>query len=97
MLSVCRKKGEEVILELLRAAKEAVLLHRCVSTDDLKGLGPLLSQPDLLNWPDEQGRTPLLHAVDSGSLGCVKALVRLPHVDMETADKQCRRPEEVAR
>ena len=90
-MSVCR--GRPDILELLQAAP----LHRCVSTEDLASLGPLLSRTDLLNMPDHLGRTAILHAVDSGSLYCVKALSRIPEVDMEAKDKQGRHPEDVAR
>jgi hypothetical protein len=57
-LSVFRATGHTEILELLQAAaKKAALLHRWVFTDDVASLGPLLSQQDLLNRPDEQGRT----------------------------------------
>ena len=58
------------------------------------GMWSALSAARLL---DEQGRTPLLHAVERGSLGCVMALLRIPEVDMEAKDMSGRSLEEVAR
>ena len=55
------------------------------------------SRAGLLNCPDKLGRTPILLAVEQGSLGCLMALLRFPEVDMETKDKRGRSLEEVAR
>ena len=96
-MSVCREEGHTDILKLVQAAPDAARLHRCVSTEDLASLGPLIYRPGLLNTPDHLGRTPLLHAVDKGSIRCFKALIRIPEVNMEATDKQGRQPEEVAR
>ena len=59
----------------------------------------LLAHPSLtcLNARDSSGGTPIMAAVHSGNVACVKELAKLPGVDLETRNSEGLGLEEVAR
>lgn len=50
-------------------------LHACARDGDVEGLTKLLDQDNFINVKDSEGRTPLIWAVDRGSLSAVEILV----------------------
>ena len=61
-------------------------LHYSVYGDNLEGLRLLLAHPGMrsLNTGNGNGRVPLMWAVYHGSLACVKELVQVDGVDLDT-------------
>jgi len=74
-------------------------LHCSVHSDNLEGLRLLLASHGMrsLNTRTVDGCTPLMWAVHLGSLSCVRELVGVEGVDLDTRDGQGRSLEEVAR
>ena len=63
-------------------------IHAASVTGNVIGLRMLLGDPRLtsVNARNQLGRTPLMVAVREGSLECVRELVRVEGVDLETRD-----------
>ena len=74
-------------------------IHYASASDNVTGLRMLLGDPRLtsVNARNQLGRTPLMVAVREGSLECVRELVRVEGVDLETRDGEGRSLDEVAR
>ena len=73
-------------------------LHYSVYSDNLEGLRLLLAHPGMRSLNTRAGAgTPLMWAVLRGSLSCVRELVGVEGVDLDTRDGQGRSLEEVAR
>ena len=74
-------------------------LHWCVYSDNLEGLRLLLAHPGMrsLNTRGVNGDTPLMGAVNNGSVSCVRELVGVEGVDLDTRDGRRRSLENRAR
>merc|ERR1719319_1231302 len=73
-------------------------LHGSVRGDNLEGLRLLLAHPGMRSLNTRvEGATPLMLAVFCGSLSCVKELVGMEGVDLDTRDGTGRSLEEAAR
>ena len=74
-------------------------LHWATAWNNVTGLKMLLADPRLtsVNARRGNGLTPLMSAINGGSVECVRELVREKGVDLDTRNDQGRRMEEVAR
>ena len=74
-------------------------LYCSVIGDNPEGLRLLLAHPRMgsINTRTNNGDTPLMNAIRYGSLSCVRELLRVEGVDLDTRDRQGRSLEEEAR
>ena len=74
-------------------------LHMACCTGDVTGLRMLLRDPRLtsVNARNRCGQTPLMSAVGEGRTECVREMVRIEEVDLETEDDNGNSLEDVAR
>ena len=74
-------------------------VHKACFHDNVTSIRMLLGDPRLtsVNARNFIGWTPLLMAVFGGSIECVRELVRVEGVDLETTDAEGRSLEEAAR
>ena len=75
-------------------------LHGACYLDNTRVVRLLVSHPGMDSWNTRDrlgGSCPLMLAVRNGSIDCVRELVRVGEVDLETTDDSGRGLEEVAR
>ena len=87
-------------LDINRSSTEGLTaLHLVCLNGDVTGLRLLLGDHRLtsLNARNHDGKTPLMCAVITGRTECVRELVRIEEVDLETRDDDGNSLEEVAR
>ena len=73
-------------------------LHACVDADNVEGLRLLLAHHAMasLNARNGDGMTPLMFAIGQEAVGCVRELVQVEGVDLDTRDDTGLTLEEVA-
>ena len=73
-------------------------LHACADADNVEGLRLLLAHPAMtsLNARNGDGMTPLMFAIGQEAVGCVRELVQVDGVDLDTRDNTGLTLEEVA-
>ena len=74
-------------------------LHSAVGHDNHEGMAALLARQDLttINQRENQGRTPIMKALQQNAVTCFNLLLAHPEVDLDTRNKYQRSPEEVRR
>ena len=74
-------------------------LHHAVIGDNHEGMAALLARQDLttINQRENQGRTPIMKALQQNAVTCFNLLLAHPEVDLDTRDNYQRSPEEVRR
>ena len=74
-------------------------LHCAVFRDNHEGMAALLARQDLttINQRENQGRTPIMKALQQNAVTCFNLLLAHPEVDLDARDGYQRSPEEVRR
>ena len=74
-------------------------LHSALIPDNHEGMAALLARQDLttINQRENQGRTPIMKALQQNAVTCFNLLLAHPEVDLDARDGYQRSPEEVRR